>query len=66
MNYNIDKKIVIEFIELQKERALNQVKTYTNKNEYIANLWRQKVKYYELARRALLRELDYDKIMYGD
>jgi len=65
MKYNIDKNIVIEFMELQKQKALKKAKYYTNKNEFIANMWRQRVKYYELARRALLKEINYDIGIYG-
>ena len=62
----MDKTKAIKIIEASKQHADNQVDYYTPKNDTVAQLWRDKSEAYELARRALLKEIDYDLNMYGD
>jgi len=60
----MDKRKAIKIIEVSKEKALKKTIYYSLKNKLIAQIWRDKVEAYELARRALLKEIDYDEVIY--
>lgn len=62
----MDKKKAIKILEGVQNHAENQADYYSPKNKEIAQMWRDKADAYELARRALLKEVDYDLNMYGD
>lgn len=54
----------INIIVIAKKRAIFKTKYYSLKNKEIAQMWRDKIDAFELARRALLKEVEYEKRLY--
>ena len=62
----IDKKKALKIIKISKLRAENKAKYYAPINKKVEQLWLEKYEAYELARRALQKEIDYDIKVYGE